>query len=214
MPLKLVILDCDGVLVDSEHLAHEVLVAEIGALGLPMGVEEAMRLFQGGKMTDCLIALENRLGRALPDGFEAHLRGRTAERFRKDLRPVRGVAAALDRIALPCCVASSGPRAKIELSLALTGLLDRFQGRIFSGYEVGSWKPDPGLFLHAARALSADPAACAVVEDSLPGVHAGIAAGMHVFAYRSDGTAAELGRRGVRVFTAMEQLPGLLASVA
>jgi HAD superfamily hydrolase (TIGR01509 family) len=214
MPLQLVILDCDGVLVDSEHLAHEVLVEVVAELGLSLSVAEALRLFQGGKMADCLSALQERLGRALPEGFESHLRARTAERFRKDLRPVPGVVAALDRIKLPYCVATSGPRAKVELSLTLTGLLDRFQGRIFSGYEVGSWKPDPGLFLHAARALGADPAACAVVEDSLPGIQAGIAAGMYVFAYRPDGLATELEGRGVRVFRAMEQLPGLLARMA
>jgi HAD superfamily hydrolase (TIGR01509 family) len=85
-------------------------------------------------------------------------------------------------MAQPVCVASNAPRSKIELCLATTGLARFFEGRIFSAYEVGSWKPDPGLFLHAAQAMGAAPARCLVVEDSAPGVIAAREAGMQVVA--------------------------------
>ena len=87
----------------------------------------------------------------------------------------------------PICVASSGPMEKIRLSLSLTGLLPFFEGRIFSSYDLGCWKPDPGLFVHAAHVMGVAPNHCAVVEDSLPGVRAGLAAGMTVYALLSPG---------------------------
>ena len=124
-----------------------------------------------------------RLGQPLPDEFTLAVRARTAAAFRAELRPVEGVEDALRRITLPVCGASSGPREKIELALAVTGLLPRFADRIFSAYEVGRWKPEPKLFLHAATTLGTSPEKCIVVEDSVPGVRAGIAARMQVIGY-------------------------------
>lgn len=88
----------------------------------------------------------------------------------------------LERLTIPFCVATNGPREKAELTLELTGLLKFFPDRLFSAYEVGIYKPDPGLFLHAAQVMGVAPERCAVVEDSLPGVQAGLAAGMQVYA--------------------------------
>ena len=107
-----------------------------------------------------------------------------AEVFRDRLAPVAGAMELVRGLSLPFCVASNGPLEKIELTLGLTGLLPHFAGRIFSADEVGSWKPDPGLFLAAATAMGVDPSRCAVVEDSLPGLRAGLAAGMTVYALR------------------------------
>jgi beta-phosphoglucomutase-like phosphatase (HAD superfamily) len=76
--------------------------------------------------------------------------------------------------------ATNGPRMKVTQTLGLSGLLPYFEDRIYCAYEVGSFKPDPGLFLHAATQLQVTPGQCAVVEDSLPGVLAGLAAGMRV----------------------------------
>jgi beta-phosphoglucomutase-like phosphatase (HAD superfamily) len=112
---------------------------------------------------------------------------------------------------IPMCVASSGPREKIELSLSLTGLLPFFAGRIFSSYEVGFWKPDPGLFLHAAKAMAVEPSRCVVVEDSLPGIQAGIAAGMTVFAFQPDAIDARI-PAGVSVVQSLPQLQALFQS--
>jgi HAD superfamily hydrolase (TIGR01509 family) len=141
-------------------------------------------------MAECVAELEARLGRQLPATFVRDLRSRTADEFRRRLRPVEGAVELVQWVAtlpISICVASSGPREKVELSLSLTGLLPFFEGRIFSSYEVGAWKPDPGLFLHAAEAMGVAPGDCAVVEDSVPGLRAGLAAGMTVFAFQPHG---------------------------
>jgi HAD superfamily hydrolase (TIGR01509 family) len=211
----LVIFDCDGVLVDSELLGNRVLAAVAGECGVTVDPHEALTLFRGCKMADCVAVLGDRLGRPLPDDFVATVRARTAAAFRAELRPVEGVVDALARIAASVCVASSGPREKIELALSVTGLFPRFTGRIFSAYEVESWKPAPDLFLHAAATLGVPPAACAVVEDSALGVRAGVAAGMTVIAYAPAAQdAAELADLGASVIRHMHELPARLNALA
>ncbi len=206
----LVIFDCDGVLVDSETLGNRVIARVATELGAAMTEAEALALFRGCKMAYCVAEIERRLGRAVPASFVSDLRARMADAFRLELRPIDGVAAALDAIDLPVCVASSGPREKILLTLGLTGLLPRFEGRIFSAYDVGSWKPDPGLFLHAAAAIGASPDRCAVIEDSVLGVRAGRAAGMTVFGFEAAHEPGTLQREGANIFRHMSELPTLL----
>ncbi len=205
-----VIFDCDGVLVDSETLACRVLVEYVAELGLTLALEEAIALFKGRKMAESVVDVEQRLGRAVPDGFVPNFRARCAEAFQTHLKPIPGVEIVLRTLSVPFCVASSGPREKMELTLGITGLRAYFENRIFSAYEVGSWKPDPGLFLHAAQALNIRPRVCAVVEDSLPGVQAGVAAGMTVFGYAASTAAAPLIAAGASVFHDMAQLLDLL----
>ncbi len=186
---ELVIFDVDGTLVDSEELGTRVLLEMAAELGVRRPLKETNRLFRGWKLDDCVAQIRSWLGKPLPEDFVAQVRLRTAETFRRELKPVPGapeLVRALHERAIPICVASSGPREKIELSLSLTGLLPYFEGRIFSGYELQTWKPDPGLFLHAARALGADPSECVVVEDSPVGVQAGLAAGMRVLAFQPE----------------------------
>jgi len=191
----LVIFDVDGTLVDSEELGTRVLLEMAAELGLQRPLKETNLLFRGWKLDDCVAQIRAWLGRPLPEDFVAQVRVRTAETFRRELRAIPG---ALDLVrtlkgrGIPVCVGSSGPREKIELSLGLTGLLPYFEGRIFSGYELQTWKPAPDLFLHAARALSADPADCVVVEDSLVGVQAGLAAGMRVFVFQPEEVDASI----------------------
>jgi HAD superfamily hydrolase (TIGR01509 family) len=209
--IALVIFDCDGVLVDSETLGNRVLVEMVADLGLSLDLEEAVAMFRGCKMAECVREVERRLGRSVPSTFVADFRARTADVFRRDLRAVQGVATVIDALQIPMCVASSGPAEKIRLSLEVTGLLRRFEGRIFSSYDVGVWKPDPGLFLHAARMMGVAPQACAVVEDSVPGVQAGVAAGMSVFGFIADREdAGALSDAGAIVFRSMQNLPRLL----
>jgi HAD superfamily hydrolase (TIGR01509 family) len=121
------------------------------------------------------------------------------------LQPVDGAMELIRSLTVPFCVASNGPREKIELCLRVTGLLPYFKGRIFSAYEVGFWKPDPQLFIHAARALGASPTRCAVVEDSTPGLKAGLAAGMTVFALQS-ATSSEPLPPGVEAISGLRAL--------
>src|SRR5258706_2856756 len=185
-----VIFDCDGTLVDSEHLGNDVFAAMVAAQGIKMTGRDAMIRFRGMRLAECLAQIEAELGRDLPSTFVAESRQPRPTLCGNDLKPVPGAMALVAALNIPMCVASSGPREKIELSLSLTGLLPFFAGRIFSSYEVGSWKPDPGLFLHAAKAMAVEPSRCVVVEDSLPGIQAGIAAGMTGVAFQPDGTDA------------------------
>jgi HAD superfamily hydrolase (TIGR01509 family) len=211
MPLELVIFDCDGVLVDSEPIANRVLYEALIELGLEVDAAETERATRGLSMASVLTWAEAKLGRPLPKGFLEAVQSRTFAAFRAGLEPVPGVAAALERISVPVCVASSGEAEKVRLTLGLTGLLPRFEGRIFSATEVARGKPHPDLFLHAARAMGAEPAACAVVEDSRPGVEAGRAAGMTVLGYADGRDAGPLAAAGARVFADMAELPDLLA---
>jgi HAD superfamily hydrolase (TIGR01509 family) len=205
MNIRAVIFDCDGTLVDSETLAMEVLVDCVRPHGLEMTVAEATERFKGGKMADCISLFEQLLGQALPNNFEPIFRTRCAQVFEDRLQPIAGAHEVLKRLHLPYCLASSGPRIKIDLNLRVTGLAHFFGERIFSAYDIGKWKPDPSLFLHAAQAMGVAPEQCAVVEDSLPGVQAGIAAGMHTFVLEGQALPIELSG-SVHVLGCLEDL--------
>ena len=177
-----VIFDCDGTLVDSEPIGLAAIAEEARTVDADVPLDDMLHALKGQSMAHCLHAIAQRLGRALPADFEQRVRERMARAFRERLQPIPGAMPLLQQLHIPYCVASNGPRQKMELTLAVTGLLPLLEGRLFSAYEVGSFKPDPGLFLHAARTLGVEPERCAVVEDSLAGIEAGIAAGMTVYA--------------------------------
>lgn len=185
-PIHAVIFDADGTLVDSEELGLEVLAEHARSVGVPLGADVDIAAMRGKSMASNLQLFADRLGQPLPADFEQQARARMAAAFQRHLVPMPGAREVVERLAVPCCVATNGPRHKVELTLGITGLLDLFQGRIFSAYEVGSFKPAPGLFFTAAAALGVEPQHCAVVEDSEPGMLAGLAAGMRVFAVRCD----------------------------
>lgn len=177
-----IIFDCDGTLVDSEPIGLAALAEEARAIDADVQLGDMLHQLKGQSMAHSLHAIGQRLRRVLPADFEQRVRERMARVFRERLQPIPGAMQLLQQLHIPYCVASNGPRHKMELTLAVTGLLPLLEGRLFSAYEVGSFKPDPGLFLHAARALGVEPERCAVVEDSLAGIEAGIAAGMTVYA--------------------------------
>lgn len=205
-----VIYDCDGVLVDSEDIANRVLADLMVEAGIPTTFEEVMSAYRGRSMATVLESAEARLGSELPfDLSDRYYRQIEAE-FATSLEPVPGIVAALDEIDLPDCVASSGPHHKMEVTLRRTGLWDRFAGRIFSAEDVGVGKPAPDLFLHAAHQMGFDPATTTVVEDSIPGVQAAVAAGMAVVAYASHTDPDVLAVAGARPFLDMAELPALL----
>jgi HAD superfamily hydrolase (TIGR01509 family) len=207
---ELVIFDCDGVLVDSDRISLRIQAERISALGLEMSYEECVRDFLGLGMPATLRILAERLGRPVPEGWEAELDVAVRDGFRRELTPVPGVAGALEGIELPACVASSGSHEKMRLTLGLTGLWDRFAGRIFSADEVQRGKPAPDLFLHAASRMSAPPERCIVVEDSPFGIAAAKAAGMPALGFAAATPAARLDGANA-VFTAMEDLPELIS---
>jgi HAD superfamily hydrolase (TIGR01509 family) len=211
---ELVIFDCDGVLVDSEPLANRVLAERLTAIGLPTTFEQSVRDFMGRSWAANVAVIEERLGGPMPAGFADGYFEELYGTFASELEPIAGIHAALDGIALPSCVASSSAHDKIRTSLELTGLLERFDGRIFSASDVEHGKPAPDLFLHAAASLGADPAGCVVVEDAPAGVQAGRAAGMTVLGYAGLTDAAELREAGARTFSAMRDLPALITGSA
>lgn len=210
---ELVIFDCDGVLVDSDRISLRIQAERISALGLEMSYEECVRDFLGLGMPATLRLLTERLGRRLPEGWEEELDAAVRDGFRRELTPVPGIVEALEGIELPVCVASSGSHEKMRLTLGLTGLWDRFAGRIFSADEVKHGKPAPDLFLLAASRMSTSPERCIVVEDSPFGIAAAKAAGMSALGFAAATPAARLDGANA-VFTTMEDLPGLIAGVA
>lgn len=215
-----VIFDCDGVLVDTELLANRCFAAALNRIGLPWSVEDTMRRLVGRSMNSCVAIIESETGRPLPADFLARLQADTFEAFR--LAPVQPVADIVDVLdwleaqGIDYCVASSGEIEKMRLTLGLAGLLPRFEGRMFSASMVARGKPFPDLFLYAAAAIGAAAADCTVVEDAVPGVQAGTAAGMRVLAYAG---AAHADREGLAaaggiLFDRMDDLPRLLDNPA
>lgn len=206
----LVIFDNDGVLVDSEALANGVLAGLLTDAGWAVTAEDCIRDFMGGTLARVREVAEARLGVPLPVGFEDDYHRLLFDAFDTSLVAVAGVAEALDGLDLPTCVASSGSHERIRRALTRTGLLDRFEGRIFSADDVAHGKPAPDLFLHAAASLGTEPARCAVVEDSPLGVEAANAAGMTAFGHAALTPTERLAAATGGTFTSMADLPALL----
>ena len=181
--IKCIIFDCDGTLVDSEYLCNLALEIKLRDYGVESSAIDLMNRFRGGKLATILEAIESEHQIKLKEDFVSSYRSLVDELFEKDLKPCEGVNTALTEIGLPKCVASSGPLEKINKALSVSGLANHFHGKIFSSYVVGSWKPDPGIFLHAAREMGFQPSECAVVEDSLVGISAAKSAGMRPILY-------------------------------
>ena len=216
----LIIFDCDGVLVDSEIVACRIDARELSRRGFQITAEEVAARFIGHGTQDMLDALQIEQGIRLPEDFCDQLLTATLNAFADELEAVPNVVQALEQLHLPLCVASSSDVTRIEYSLELTGLARFFAGRIFSAQMVARGKPYPDLFEFASRSLDAAPAACLVIEDSVAGVQAGIAAGMTVFGYTgashcADGHDARLRAAGASaVFNDMAVLPALIAATA
>jgi HAD superfamily hydrolase (TIGR01509 family) len=215
---KLVILDCDGVLVDSETISVGVLLDVVRKAGADIEEEQAYRLFLGRSMAAVEDALRSEFGLKLSDAQLDGIRTETFRRFRERLRPMPGALEALARLKALRCVASSSSPERIRLSLSLTGLLEKLEPHIYSASMVTRGKPAPDLFLHAAKGMGVRPEDCVVVEDSPAGIDAARRAGMRVFAFTGGShaghaaLAAELDKlRPDRVFSDMRMLPDLVA---
>ena len=211
MTFGAIIFDCDGTLVDSERVGNQALIECVGELGYNLTLDQALEYFAGRKMADTLAIIEEWMGSPLPDGFLQHARDRMSLAFEERLEAMEGVHELISKLRpTPMCVASNGPLEKMQVSMRVTGLIEYFEGRIFSAYECRAWKPDPGLFLLAARELGVEPSECAVIEDTAIGIEAAMAAGMTAFGYapRSDGLT--LRNAGAQVFHHMKELLPLL----
>ena len=209
--IQLVIFDCDGVLVDSEPIANRVLARMLEELGLELTQAQIFDNFVGYSIPHCLQVIERLLGRPPPENFRLELQARTFAAFRAELHAMQGIAEALDALEQQYCVASSGDHEKMRTTLGITGLLPRFEGRLFSVTEVANGKPAPDVYLHAAARCGADPRRCIVVEDTPPGVKAGAAAGMTVFGFCAHTPKDMLLRAGAHLtFDRMDLLPDLV----
>jgi HAD superfamily hydrolase (TIGR01509 family) len=189
---KLLIFDCDGVLVDSEPLAMRALLETIAEAGLDIGPARAYERFLGRDMASITEVLSEEFGVDLTHDALDEMRRRLFDSFRRELKPIPGVTDALDAIALPRCVASSSQIERVWLALDVTGLRSYFEPNIFCASMVQRGKPEPDLFLHAAQAMGVEPSDCVVIEDSPSGVIAAQRAGMAVLAF-TGGTHADRG---------------------
>ena len=211
--VDLVIFDCDGVLVDSERLAVRIEARLLTELGWCLTEDEVLERFVGRTDAYMLAKIENALGREVPEWHERYEQ-ELRHAFLQELTTVGGVEAALDALDVSSCVASSGTHDKLRLTLGLTGLYQRFEGRIFSASEVANGKPAPDLFLHAAARCGTPPARCVVVEDSKSGVEAARAAGMRCIGYSGGLTPSSwLDGPGTTVFSDMSELVAIIHSL-
>jgi HAD superfamily hydrolase (TIGR01509 family) len=176
--MTLLIFDCDGVLVDSEHLACAALAELMTTLGHSMTADEAMLAFAGRSLKDVLARAERLLSRPIPKDVGEQAAVQLMARFRRELQAVAGAKEAIAALPYRRCVASSSTPDRLMLSLDITGLSPLFGNNVFSAVEVANGKPAPDLFLLAARRLGEEPSSCIVIEDSVLGVEAAGAAGM------------------------------------
>ncbi len=215
MRFEAVLFDCDGVLVDSEPIVNRVLRDMLADRGWVLTEAECMRIFVGRMVRDEKARIERETGQPLTEDWLALFRERRNAALAQELAIVPNahdaVHAVHERLDARIACASGADRHKVELQLRKVGLHRYFDGRIFSGHEMPRSKPHPDVYLAAAAALAAPPQRCAVVEDTLTGATAGLAAGATVFAYVPHGDGAEFERAGVAaVFRDMAQLPALL----
>ncbi|HFC00145.1 MAG TPA: HAD family hydrolase [Phaeodactylibacter sp.] len=192
MKPKLIIFDCDGVLVDTEAISTRVLAEQARELGIEISNQEALEVFAGTNLHFVVDFLGKRLGKKLPDDFQSNYRQRSLEEYKKGLLPIPNIHEVVRHLNIPFCVASNAPIYKIEFNLKLTELFSFFEGKMFSAYEVKAWKPDPTLFLTAAKTMGFSPQDCLVVEDSPSGVRAAVTAKMNVLGYATEKKKATL----------------------
>lgn len=219
MKFDAVLFDCDGVLVDSETITNDVLRDMLEERGWKLTREECMRIFVGKAVKDEVATIEAHTGQPLTEDWMVRFRERRNVGLMEGVKPIRGAVEAVAKIhalyqgRIAC--ASGADRFKVELQLEKCGLMPYFKGRIFSGHELPRSKPAPDVYLAAAAALGVDPKRCAVVEDTVTGVTAGVAAGATVFGYSPpeaghDAPGALTKTGAVQVFVAMSGLPALL----
>jgi len=215
MKFDAVLFDCDGVLVDSEPITNGVLRDMLHELGWLLSAEECEAHFLGKSLKEEIALIARHTGREVGPQWLTAFQERRNAALRERLTAIPNIHAAVHAIhahhgARIAC-ASGADRFKVEMQLRQTGLMPYFEGRIFSGYETPRSKPFPDVYLAAAAALQVSPHRCAVVEDTVTGVTAGVAAGAFVYAYAPRGDGAHLRAAGAsHLFQDMADLPDLM----
>lgn len=214
-----IIYDCDGTLIDSEHIAGSVCAAALTSIGIPMTMEAFNTRFNGVPAAKTWEILRSEIGFDLPAGFNDAINAEIHQRFETELRPIKGAFEAVEIIGGLRAVASSTRLPVLLKNLERTGLAPLFGPHIYSATQVARGKPSPDVFLYAASQIGVDPADAIVIEDSVAGVMAGLRAGMRVIGFHgaSNGIAdldARLKQAGaVLVIDRMDQLPGAVEQV-
>ncbi len=178
-----IIYDCDGTLIDSEHIAGSVCAAALTAIGIPMTMEAFNTRFNGVPVAKTWEILRAEIPFDLPEGFNDAINAEIHRRFDDELHPIPGVAEAVRAIGGPRAVASSTNLPRLKLNMEKTGLAPLFDPHIYSATQVARGKPSPDVFLFAASQIGVDPADAIVIEDSVAGVMAGLRAGMRVIGF-------------------------------
>ena len=202
--IRCLIFDCDGTLVDSEYLCNLGLAIKLQEYDINEQPIELMRCFRGWKLANIIQQLEFKHCRKFDSDFVSTYRIIVSNLFKTELKPVAGIEQALSNIDLPKCVASSAPIQKIEEALKVTNLSKYFSRSIFSSYNINSWKPEPDIFLHAAKNMGYAPENCAVIEDSHLGIEAALAAKMTAIFYNPN--SEPVNHKGVSSLVSMYQL--------
>lgn len=210
MKYKCILFDCDGVLVDSEAISIGTLVSMAKTHGATIDLDYAHQLFLGKSLAFCFDYIADVAQKKLPEDFEEEFRKLTFESFKKELQPIKGIHELLAKINVPIAVASNGPADKIRLNLTTTKLIDKFEGNLFSAYDINSWKPNPELYLHAAKTMGFAIKDCVVIEDSPAGVQAALNGGFDVFGFSNRANIEALQQMNIPLFDDMEQLHLLL----
>ena len=213
--LRLVIFDCDGVIVDSEPISNRVTVTELAALGWTMTSAEADQMFLGMTFSDMVPMIERRLGRPVPPGWHETLKARLIEALTREATAIAGALealAGLSALGVPWRIASNSSHEEMAAKFARLSIASMVAGRMHSHRDVGQGKPAPDLFLAAAAAEGVAPAECVVIEDSLPGVRAAAAAGMDCLGYAPHSDGAALRALGAVPFHSMFDVPALVAA--
>ncbi|WP_251865147.1 HAD family phosphatase [Achromobacter sp. Marseille-Q4962] len=216
---RLVIFDCDGVLIDSEIIAAKAQSQALAEHGIAITPQEAARRFAGIPDADMWRTLQQENGRSLPPGFAGSYARRLDDTFREALRALPGVRETVQALrgrGMDVCVASSSMPAKLQSVLKLVGLWDLFAPHVYSTAQVAHGKPAPDVFLYAARQMRAAVLDCVVVEDSVAGVQAARAARMRAVGFvgashNGPGQRQRLLDEGAfTVIDDLRDLPGLL----
>ena len=202
--------DCDGTLVDSERLCNIGLVRKFAEKNINLDAEELVVRFRGWKLSLILETLTQEHSISIDEAFVSSYRAIVGELFETELKPVEGIEVALRALPHKKAVVSSGPLAKIQQALRVTGLSDYFESNLYSSYEIGIWKPDPGIYRHAAKDMGYAAKDCAVIDDGLVGVEAGSLAGMKTYFYNRYNE--KCGIPGVVSFGDMNELPYLIGT--
>ena len=213
LPLRLVIFDCDGVLVDSEGPANRVVAEAITALGWPMTTEQSCALFIGLRLSDIPAVVEAQIGRPVPPGWVNALRDRMIETLSEEVEAMPGAHDALratTALGLPYRIASNSSHEEMAVKFGRVGMVDLVAGRTHSARDVARGKPAPDVFLHAAAAEGVPPAACLVIEDSVPGAQAARAAGMACVGLAPHGDDPGLRAAGAILIRLLAELPDII----